>query len=181
MRPLFAALAALTLLGACAEEPLPGQTGTGPGASPRPGATPGGGPVVGLTPAPRPSSPVTIDNLSGQWVFGERNEPAAGPIVDCSAGQILTINDQSGELSGGVARCAGPCTLIKTFTGDRKAGAVTLTGSFKGNLEPAPTRVTYTLTYNPQTQHLVGTRAGVSFWAAPLVQPDDGSCEGRVY
>lgn len=176
-RPLVAALAALTLLGACAEDPLPGQTGTGPGASPRPGVTP----IVGVTPAPRASSPVTIDNLSGQWVFGERNEPAAGAIVDCSAGQILTINDQAGELSGGVARCAGPCTLIETFTGERKQGAVTLTGSFKGNLEPAPTRVTYTLTYNPQTQHLVGTRSGTTFWAAPLVKPTDGSCEGRVY
>lgn len=172
-RPLVAALAALTLLGACAEDPLPGQTGTVPGASPRPG---GAG-----TPAPRASSPVTIDNLSGQWVFGERNEPAAGAIVDCSAGQILTINDQAGVLSGGVARCAGPCTLIETFTGERKQATVTLTGSFKGNLEPAPTRVTYTLTYNPQTQHLVGTRSGATFWAAPLVQPTDGSCEGRVY
>lgn len=175
MKRLFAATALLSLLAACAEEPLPGQTGPGSSSGQSPG------PVAGLTPAPRVSAPVTIDNLSGTWVFGERNEPAAGGELGCSASQILTINDQAGVISGGVARCAGPCTLIETFAGEREGGKLTLTGSFKGNLEPAPTRVTYALTYNPETQHLVGTRGKTTFWAAPLVKPTDGTCEGRVY
>lgn len=162
MKRLALALLGVIALVACTDE-VPGQTG------------PGGAPT------PRPSSPVTIDNMSGQWVFGERNEPPAGPVVACQAGQIMNVNHQNGELSGGVSRCAGPCTLIETFTGESASGIITLTGQFKGNMDDAPTRVTYTLRYDPATQHLVGTRSGVKFWAAPLVQPEDGSCDGRVY
>jgi hypothetical protein len=169
MRTLTIALA-IGLLAACAEPPAGTTGGTTTGT--------GGGTATG-SPGPVPSSPVSASNLTGRWAFGSRNEPSPGPVAACTAGQILSLNDQGGALSGGVSVCAGPCDLVETFTGRNANGQVTLQGSFKGNFDSKPTAVDYALTFNPATQHLVGTRSGTTFWAAPLVSPA-GGCEGIV-
>jgi hypothetical protein len=160
MRRLALAVAALTLIAACGEDV--------PGTQP------------GVTPSPRPSSPISADNLSGTWVFGESGEPPAGPVYACTAGQLLTINDQRGALSGGVSICGGPCALRETFTGKNTKGVATFEGEFQGNIAPVAEVVTYRLTFDPQTQHLVGTRSGRPFWAAPLVAPSKAECADVV-
>jgi hypothetical protein len=157
------ALALALALAGCAEVPATGADGTASGASPGPRAT------------TTPTTTVTAENLSGNWVFGSRNEPPAGPIATCAPGQVLAISDQSGDVSGGVSVCAGPCEKVETLVGTNAKGRLILQGEFKGNLGGKPTDVGYDLTYNPTTRHLVGKREGVDFWAAPLYTPKD--CE----
>jgi hypothetical protein len=160
VRRLIGAIAALAMIAACGEDV--------PGTQP------------GVSPSPRPSSPISAANLSGAWVFGESNEPPAGPVYACTAGQLLSINDQGGALSGGVSICGGPCMLRETFTGRNTKGVATFDGEFQGNLAPVAETVSYTLTFDPKTQHLVGTRSGRPFWAAPLVQPSKQECADVV-
>jgi hypothetical protein len=158
MRRLLA-LGLVWAIAGCAEE---SAVGTG-GASPGPRAT------------TAPTTTVTAENLSGNWVFGSRNEPPAGPVATCVPGQVLAISDQSGDVSGGVSVCAGPCDKVETIVGTNTKGRLIMQGEFGGNLSEKPTDVGYDLTYNPATRHLVGTREGVAFWAAPLYTPKD--CE----
>jgi hypothetical protein len=172
MRPLVPVLA-LVLVAACTEEPTSPTT---PGTTPNTGARPG---IVSpsLAPgAPLPSvtSPVAIDNLNGAWVFGSRNEPPAGPVAACSADQVMSINEQGGTLAGAVAVCGGGCAKVETFSGSNNGGTVVLHGVFKGNLGNDAVPVDYKLAFDPKTQHLVGLRSGVVFWAAPWVVPETG-------
>lgn len=171
MRGLVLGLS-LALLAACADEPAtPTTPGSGAGAAP-------GSSTVGTAPAsPLPSvtSPVTADNLSGKWIFGSRNEPPAGPVAACSQDQVMSILDQGGTVAGAIALCGSSgCDKEENFSGSNNNGQVVLQGAFIGNMGSDTTAVDYTLTFNPKTQHLVGTRSGQPFWAAPWVVPRSG-------
>lgn len=160
-------LAAAALLGLLAACQAPGTT---PGGPVVPGAT--GAPLTG--PLAGPS--VGVANLTATWVFGDRNEPGPGAVATCAPAQTLAIFQEGQALNATVTRCAGTCAQIETLEGQNVAGAITLAGSFKGNLQDNPERVSYTLTFDPATRHLRGKRDGASFWAAPWVDPGGAAC-----
>lgn len=171
MRGLILGLA-LALLAACTDDTA-SPTGPNPGSHAAPGSS-----TVGTAPgSPLPSvtSPVTATNLSGKWVFGSRNEPPAGPVAACSQDQVMSMLDQGGTVAGTIALCgSGGCDQEEGFSGSNNSGQVVLQGSFTGNLGSDSTPIDYKLTFNPKTQHLVGTRSGETFWAAPWVVPKSG-------
>lgn len=157
------------LLFACVEDP-PGSTV----AMPPPGA------IAASVP------PVSAANLSGQWVFGDGTEPAPGPVVTCEPAQTLTLYQQGGSLHGDVKTCSRPCTTpadcedacktLEAFEGVNSDGTVTLKGKFSGNQLDRAEDVEYALRFDPQTRHLVGTRDGRAFWAAPWGRPIGRRC-----
>lgn len=143
----------LPLLAAC----------SGPDASSTP--TTGGLPAGTIPPTPRI---VTAEQLDGDWVFGDGHEPAAGPVADCQALQTMTLQTVgAGRLHAAVQTCVQTCEQLESLDGIDDQGQVTLSGSFQGNFGQPPIAVSYTLRYDTATQHLVGTRNGTTFWAAP--------------
>jgi hypothetical protein len=127
------------------------------------------------------SAPVTAQDLSGEWIIGGSHaEPPAGGIVECDVDQVLTLTQTGVRLQGSLNACGGLCTQQETLDGTNHEGTVHLEGKGGGNLNTATSDVavgttaydvSYDLTYNPKTQHLVGKRLGQSFWAVPLVRP----------
>lgn len=152
MRRGLVGLLALFVLAACTEE-VP--SGTGPD---------------GVTPA-QATSPVHIGDLTGRWVIGSNREPGAGPVVACEPDQTLQIYQEGEVIHGDVAVCGGgECRTLEAFEGVNRYGAVQLDGRHQGNQMDRPEEVSYRLTFDAKTQHLVGTRNGQRFWAAPWVQ-----------
>lgn len=138
----------------------------------------------GQAPAPTgvfASAPVSAADLSGEWIIGGSHaEPAAGGLVECDADQILTFTQTGVRLQGSLTACGGLCTQQESLDGTNHEGVVHLEGKGSGNLNTATSDVaigttaydvSYDLTYNPKTQHLVGKRLGQPFWAVPLVRP----------
>lgn len=119
------------------------------------------------TPQAPLAAPVTADDLRGAWVFGSSSEPAPGAVSTCGPDQTMTITADGAVVSA----CTSSCRTLETLTGQNQAGHLQLTGSYQGNLEKQPTAVSYDLRYDAATQHLVGTRDGQPFWAAPLIEP----------
>lgn len=136
-------------LAACSEE-LPG--GTGPA---------GAGAVT---------SPIHVGDLTGSWVIGSSREPAPGPVATCEPTQTLRLYQEGETLHGDVTICSGDCRTLEAFEGVNRDGSVQLDGRHQGNQMDQSEEVAYRLTWNPETQHLVGTRNGEPFWAAPWVQ-----------
>lgn len=129
------------------------------------------------SPGPKPSSPVSIADLSGAWVFGDKGEPPAGPVIGCRPDQTLTIQQPGGTaVAASVSLCGGTCRTTEKLSGQNRQGEVQLDGTYQGNLDPQPTTVRYRLTYRPETQHLVGTRDGQPFWAAPFLAESGPAC-----
>lgn len=155
---------------ACVDDP-PGATGV---------ATPAPGAVSASVP------PVSVSNLSGAWVFGDGKPPAPGPVVTCQPAQTLTLYQQGGSLHGDVQTCSRPCDTpqdcveacktFEAFEGVNSEGVVTLKGKFSGNQLDRSEDVEYTLKFDPETRHLVGTRNGRAFWAAPWGKPAGRRC-----
>lgn len=155
------------LLFACVEDP-PGSTV----------ATPG--PLVASV------APVSASDLSGAWVFGDGQEPAPGPVVTCAPTQTLTLYHTGGTLHGDVQTCSRPCDTpedcreacktLEAFEGTGRDGAVSLAGKYHGNQLDRSEPVTYALTFDPATRHLVGTRNGRAYWAAPWGKPTARRC-----
>jgi hypothetical protein len=79
------------------------------------------------------------------------------------AATTLALQQQGSTLMGTVQTCLGVCRLTEALTGTNHGGQVSLSGTADG------LAVGYTLTYNEQTQHLVGTRNSAPYWAAPAV------------
>ncbi|MDB5098269.1 MAG: hypothetical protein JWM80_2690 [Cyanobacteria bacterium RYN_339] len=127
------------------------------------------------------SANVSAKDLSGQWIIGgSRAEPPAGGLVACGADQILTLTQTGVRLQGSLDACGGLCTKQEQLDGTNHDGDVQLQGTGDGNLGGAAADnpvgntkydLSYILTYNPKTQHLVGKRLEQPFWAVPLVRP----------
>lgn len=155
------------LLWACVEE-TPGQTGSAP------------------LPAGASAPPVSAEDLSGAWVFGDGSPPAPGPVETCLPLQTLTLYEQGDAIHGDVQTCSrrceppddctGACKTLEAFEGVNRAGEVTLSGKFQGNQGDQGEPVTYALRFDPETRHLVGTRNGRAFWAAPWAKPPARRC-----
>lgn len=161
--PLIAVVAIALLLG-CTEDPTGVADGTTPGQPNTPGA-------IGASPL---RAPVSSRDLTGDWVFGERTEPGAGAIATCNPPQSLRLTQADEILTGQVSSCSSSCNTIESFQGTNQEGVVQAAGQYKGNLSRSPEPVTYILRYDAATQHLVGTRNGRKFWAAPWVTPEPG-------
>lgn len=159
--PLWAFLFALATAGsagACKVDAVVALPTPSPGASTTPPASP--------TPAPSPGTSVTAADVSGPWVFGTTNEPPAGAVpTRCIGYAATTLNlTQTGtNLTGTVSQCMAVCRLTENLSGTNDHGHVHLTGTATAD----GTAVTYDLDFNPTTKHLVGTRNGQPFWAAP--------------
>lgn len=120
---------------------------------------------------------ISAENLSGTWIFADTVEPPAGPVVGCVAANSMTLTQAGTTISGKVSFCNGPCRPGgEDFKGTVDGLSVTMNGtSDPGIPEAGVGVVTYTLKFDPTTQHLVGTKNGQPFWAAPFVaKPDCG-------
>jgi hypothetical protein len=132
-----------------------------------------------VKPVAGPSSPIDVEDLSGEWAIGNRNEPPAGPVYACAQDTVLTLKQVDAGVDGVVSTCVGLCDQQEQLTGENRDGVVTLSGPYHSALDPnqPPVTIAYQLKYDAKTQHLTGTRAGVSFWAAPLVRWAPAGCE----
>lgn len=136
---------------------------------PAPG--PSGSPSGAPTPSPRP---VTAQDLSGQWVYGTAQEPSPGPVLGCYPSSLWNLTQQGATLSGGMTTCVGPCGYAhEDFMGTNHDGTVSITAKVYQQPDVPPATASYSLAFDPRTQHLVGTRNGEPFWAAPFVQKTD--------
>jgi hypothetical protein len=141
-------------------------------------------------------------SLSGEWVIseGEQPEPAAGavhrPDPCWGANTVWTLIQDGDKVAAALTPGyfqggAQPSVVVTRF--DYASGTVSegrlvlngMAGSYTRYLHgPAPGQdnkgtaepVTYSLTYDTKTQHLVGMRAGKKFWAAPLVREARKEC-----
>lgn len=163
IRPCLAALASVGLV-ACTSLTVAGAPAPTPsGASPSP------------TPSPAPSTSITADNLTGAWVFGSDNEPPAGPVVACYPFKIWNLAQTGEQLKGSVLACVGPCmAFTEEVQGTNHSGQVQLTGEAAESPSAAHTPVTYDLHFDATSRHLVGTRNGQPFWAAPFTKQASG-------
>jgi hypothetical protein len=144
----------------------------------------GAAPPVGaasVAPGPAPSVAIAADRLEGTWVFGDKNEPGPGAVLGCQPNQSLILQRTASGYHGSVTTCAGPCLLLEQVDGALAAGQLSLKGTFKGNLDPVARDVAYLLRFDAATQHLVGTRNGQPFWAAPFVSGPAEQCQQRIY
>jgi len=131
--------------------------------------------------------------LHGAWIFGAGTpEPKPGVVKrsrGCWEGGVETTLEQKGARVTGTIRWypaaqgAEPPFSIQegeVLEGSRTGNQVNLTGTYdrravsqmledKSGL-PAPVHAIhkYLLVYNPETGHLVGTKDGKPFWAAPV-------------
>jgi hypothetical protein len=164
-RPALTALLALTAwsqLGACTV-----AVSTPPGPSPGVTASP--------SPSPAPSSPVTAESVSGSWVFGDANEPPAGPVVACNPFRLWNLTQDGTNVKGSVLACIGPCAAFtEEVTGTNVDGLLQLSGEAAESPSAQHVPVRYTLRFDAASQHLVGTRNGQPFWAAPFIQQATG-------
>ncbi|WP_437516851.1 hypothetical protein [Sorangium sp. So ce1099] len=123
---------------------------------------------------PSSSSAAEADALTGLWSYREGPEPPPGPIDHCSVGNHLKLRQTGEALTGEEAICAGPCYPGFTLQGTIKGRRVHLEGTtapVDQSSEKTVHRV-YELSWNPDTQHLTGTRDGRPFWAARFM-PDE--------
>ena len=110
-------------------------------------------------------------DLSGQWTFGTSGEPPAGPVFgECPPGSGLRLTQDGERVSGEELVCGGPCFVPTALTGTYRAGALALTGTVPPPAEEAGREVAYALRFDAATGHLVGTRDGKPYWAAPFVR-----------
>ncbi len=143
-------------------------------------APPGGYP----TPSPAtvvsvwsPTASVTATNLTGPWLFGQSSEPSPGPVLACNPFEVWDLTQTGTTLHGSVLACMGPCSAFTEETaGTNASGSVTLTGTAKTDPTATGSPVTYSLQFNPATQHLVGTRNSQPFWAAPFIPKPASVC-----
>ena len=158
-----------------------------------------GSPTSSSAPATGLTSLVSLSNLGGSWLYNQPTAPgdtavpnpseaAAGALAFCAGRHLYAwhwaltqFGDQvTGTVvydsPGGVMQNFG---LTETVTGTLTGNSLILNGTYTPNVfpptttAPTPTPVTYYLTYNAQTQHLVGSRNGKPYWSAPFVMPDD--------
>lgn len=121
----------------------------------------------------------TSADLSGTWVFGTTGEPAAGPVFGaCGPGNGLRLTQAGDRVTGEETVCAGPCYVPTELEGTFRDGQLSLTGTVPEPAEDAGRRVSYALRYEPATGHMVGTRDGQPYWAAPygLVESPGEPC-----
>ncbi|HEY9723059.1 MAG TPA: carboxypeptidase-like regulatory domain-containing protein [Oscillatoriaceae cyanobacterium] len=164
------AIASLTCLAACTVAPAPMPTAT---PTPSPSAA---SPSPSLSPSATPAIALPTKDIVG-WVQQSNLEPSPGPVPICPnmqlavSGNVLTLRQPDA--------CGRP---YATLTGTISGNEVQLKGT-EGASEQA---VSYELTYNPTTQHFVGTRNGVLVWFAPsnsaCAAPDClDTIDGQVY
>ncbi|HEY9854896.1 MAG TPA: hypothetical protein V6D05_04100 [Stenomitos sp.] len=124
---------------------------------------------------PPPSAPpITAENLTGQWVYGTTNEPSPGPVAGCYPWSLWILAQSGPTISGGMTTCVGPCGYAhEDFTGTNSVGTVSITAMVYQQPGVPPSTASYSLVFDPRTQHLVGTRNGEPFWAAPFMQKND--------
>ncbi|HEY9722084.1 MAG TPA: hypothetical protein V6D47_08720 [Oscillatoriaceae cyanobacterium] len=135
------------------------------------------GGLPGPVPTPEPSVTVSAQDLSGQWVFGSANEPSPGPVVACNPFKIWNLTQTGSQLKGSVNACLGPCAAFtEETTGANDAGQVALSGESADTPTGPRQPVTYQLHFDAATQHLIGTRNGQPFWAAPFVKQTSPTC-----
>jgi hypothetical protein len=136
---------------------------------------PGGSSSPTGSPLPSSSPLPTVANLTGAWVFGETNEPAAGPVVSCNPFRLWNLVQVGSNVKASVEACLGPCGAYQEPSqGTNQSGNLHLVGSSSESPMSSPTPVTYEVSYNVVTQHLVGVRNGKTFWAAPFIQQTSG-------
>lgn len=115
----------------------------------------------------------TAADLSGAWAFGSTGEPPAGPFFgECPPGNGLQLRQVGDQVSGQELVCGGPCFVPTELAGTYRDGVLALTGVVPAPAEDAGRRFSYALRLEPRTGHLVGTRDGAPYWAAPFVRVD---------
>jgi hypothetical protein len=143
----------------------------GPIAVNLPAPSPSGSPTASQNPTPSGSPLPTAANLSGAWVYGDANEPPSGPVVSCNPFRLWNLAQMGNAVTATVNACLGPCGAYQEPSqGTAQAGALHLVGASMESPLSSPSAVSYELSYNAATQHLVGTRNGKPFWAAPFIQ-----------
>lgn len=123
---------------------------------------------------------------TGNWVPADGNDAApAGPVPACMTHWHLGQEGTQFVLDADRNPDGGPMPTYLQFesaTGTLQNGTLTLTGSIAfsptGSMigMPAPQPVTYVLTLDPAKGHIVGTRNGQPFWAAPFKASTDAAC-----
>lgn len=115
----------------------------------------------------------TAENLTGSWAFGSTGEPPAGPVFgECPPGNGLRLEQAGEQVNGEEMVCGGPCYVPTSLAGTFRDGALALVGTVPAPAEDAGRRITYALRFEARTGHLVGTRDGSPYWAAPFVRID---------
>lgn len=113
---------------------------------------------------------MTAADLTHTWYHATGSaEASPGPVRECWTQQTLTLRQTGTALSGELLECSGPCPPAVALTGSNENGTVKLRGV--SPLQPERT-VVLELRFDAASQHLVGTRDGKPFWAAPLVRPE---------
>ena len=113
----------------------------------------------------------TAEDLTGAWAFGTSGEPPAGPIFgECPPSNGLRLEEAQGQVTGEELVCGGPCYVPTTLAGSRVGDRLTLVGTVPPPAEAAGRQVTYDLRFDAGSGHLVGTRDGAPYWAAPYVR-----------
>jgi hypothetical protein len=114
---------------------------------------------------------VTAADLSGTWSWGQEvPEPSPGPKVACVVGNPLVLSQQGKALTGHADVCGGPCMQGAPLTGTVTENMVVLSSDAEK----------FQLTFDPKTQHLVGTRNGKPFWAVPFKPSGAPECANIV-
>ncbi len=115
----------------------------------------------------------TKADLTGNWAFGSTGEPPAGPVFgECPPGNGLRLGQTGEQVNGEELVCGGPCYVPTELAGTYRDGALALVGVAPPPAEDAGRRITYALRFEARTGHLVGTRDGAPYWAAPFVRVD---------
>lgn len=128
-------------------------------------------PTPAVSASPRP---VTAKDLSGRWVFGTQDEPSPGPVLGCYPSSLWVLTQNGETLTGGMTTCVGPCGYAyEDFTGSNHDGTVSIIATVHQQPDVPPSTASYSLTFDARTQHLVGTRNGAPFWAAPFAPRGD--------
>ncbi|MBU6429601.1 MAG: hypothetical protein KGR26_11355, partial [Cyanobacteria bacterium REEB65] len=95
----------------------------------------------------------------------------------CYPFKIWNLTQNGDAVHGSVLACVGPCSAFTEETdGIDASGSLTLSGEAKDNPAASGSAVTYSLSFGTQSQHLVGTRNGQPFWAAPFIQKPASMC-----
>jgi hypothetical protein len=178
-RVVFAACLAIALLASgCGRSPM---------ASRQPNAPYAGNAFAKPHAHPSAASAVTSPTAwGGDWVATDGSDAApAGGVPGCMSHWHLAQEGQQIILDADRNPDGGTMPTYLQFehaTGTLQNGTVTLTGDVLYSPTgpnigmPAPEKLTYVLKLDAVKGHLVGTRNGEAFWAAPLKAADAATC-----
>jgi hypothetical protein len=130
------------------------------------------------TPEPTPPPPITVSaqHVTGTWVETTINASPHAPVPYCWSDWAWGLTQQDGQVLGRrslvwvppMAVQLAPPSHIELVQGTYNDGRLALTGGIYPTGTEVPTgvpleAVTYSLTFDPATSRLVGTRNGAPF------------------